>query len=274
MECPSPVLFQPSTDFGMLTRSAITEDDVNDLAGRDTPFQGSEKADQFLMPAALHVLPEHLFGQRVESSAQCRCAVVFVIMGHGGAAPFLQWKPGLRAIKDLNLRFLIDVEDQDVCRRTDIGPDDIAKLLDKGWFVGQLEPSPAMRDKAMHLPDFLNRENRRLCNPPHAARGSMRRFVRRRLQASAAHDCLRRIRGRHARGCLPAPSASTSTIRVRQTYFCGVLRSLARTSSRCRLISQREPEILLRMARHTQVHTNGQGILGLFRFSQATIFLI
>lgn len=48
------------------------------------------------MPVALHALPEHLSGQHTEGKKQRRCAVAFAIMGHGGAAPLLQWKTSIQ----------------------------------------------------------------------------------------------------------------------------------------------------------------------------------
>jgi len=47
----------PVLGFGVRVRGVIVEDNVNDSAGRDIPFQDVEEVDEFLMPVTLHVLP-------------------------------------------------------------------------------------------------------------------------------------------------------------------------------------------------------------------------
>ena len=47
---------EPLADFRVLVGGVIVENRVNNLAGRN-PLRGVEKADELLMPMALHVRP-------------------------------------------------------------------------------------------------------------------------------------------------------------------------------------------------------------------------
>ncbi len=52
--------------------------------------------------------------------------------------------------------------------------------------------------------------------------------------------------------CVPSPSALSSTMRARQTCFCGVFRSATRASSRRRSEAESEKEIPLRIPPDSQ----------------------
>ncbi len=97
-------------DFGMLVGGVVVEHHVDRLAGRHLALDGIEKADEFLMPVALHAAPDDLAFEHVEGGEQGGGAVALVIVGHRGAAPFLHRQPGLGAVERLDLAFLVDAE--------------------------------------------------------------------------------------------------------------------------------------------------------------------
>jgi hypothetical protein len=70
-----------------------------------------------------------------------------VVVGHGPGPALLQGKTWLGAIQGLDLRLLIDAEDDGVSWRIDIKADDVADLGRKIGIVGQLEGSDAVRAK-------------------------------------------------------------------------------------------------------------------------------
>lgn len=73
-------------------------------------FDLVEKADEFLMPVALHVAPQHLAGQHVQRGKERCGAIALIIMGHRLAASLLQRQARLGAVKGLDLRLLIDAQ--------------------------------------------------------------------------------------------------------------------------------------------------------------------
>ena len=67
------------------------------------------------------------------------------MVGHGSGAALLQRQSGLSAVKSLNLALFVDRQDDGVCGRIDIEPDDVAQFVDEARVVGQFELSEAMR---------------------------------------------------------------------------------------------------------------------------------
>ena len=74
---------EPLDDLGRLARGIVIEHDMNHLSRRDLAFYGVKETDELLMPVALHASAEHSAVENVEGSEQRRCAMAFVVMGHG-----------------------------------------------------------------------------------------------------------------------------------------------------------------------------------------------
>ena len=157
VEGPARVTVEPGTDLLVLVGGVVVEDHVDDLTGRDVALEGVQEADELLMAMVLHVPPEDLAGEHVERREERGRAVALVVVGQGRAAPLPHRQAGLGPIESLNLRLLVDREDQSVGGRTDVEPDDVVQLFDEGGVVGEFELPPAMRGEAVGLPDLLNR---------------------------------------------------------------------------------------------------------------------
>jgi hypothetical protein len=108
----------------------IVEDDMDRLAGRHLTLDGVEKADEFLMPMALHAAADDLAFKDIEGSEQGGGAMALIVVGHGGAAPLLHRQPRLGAVKGLDLALLVEAEHDGVGRRIDIEADDILELAE------------------------------------------------------------------------------------------------------------------------------------------------
>ena len=67
------------------------------LVGRHLALDGIEKADEFLVPVALHAAADDLAFEDIESGEQGGGAVALVVVGHRGAASFLYRQTGLGA---------------------------------------------------------------------------------------------------------------------------------------------------------------------------------
>ena len=74
--------------------------------------------------------------QNIKSREQRGRAIALVIMRHGPGAPLLQRQAWLRAIKRLNLAFLVNTKYQRVVRWVHIETNDILKTRDKLGIVG------------------------------------------------------------------------------------------------------------------------------------------
>jgi hypothetical protein len=74
--------------------------------------------------------------ENVHRGEHSRRAVPFIIMRHGSGATFLQRQSGLGAVERLNLALFVDRQDDGVCGRIDMEPDDIAQFVDEARVVG------------------------------------------------------------------------------------------------------------------------------------------
>ena len=111
---------------------------MDHLVGRHFTLDGIEKADEFLLPVALHAAPDDFAFQDIEGGEQGGGAVALVVVGHGGAASFLHRQTGLGAIRGLDLA-LLKSEHDGVGWRIDIEADHLLELLGEFGIVGELE---------------------------------------------------------------------------------------------------------------------------------------
>jgi hypothetical protein len=78
---------------------------MNELSGRDVALEAVKKAQELLVPVALHALPGDPAVEHVEGSKQCRRAVADVIVRHRPASTPLQRQAGLGSVQGLDLAF-------------------------------------------------------------------------------------------------------------------------------------------------------------------------
>ena len=71
--------------------------------------------------------------------------MALIVVRHGSGAALLQRQSGLCAVKRLNLALFVDRQDDGVCGRIDIEPDDVAQFVDEARIVGQLELAHPVR---------------------------------------------------------------------------------------------------------------------------------
>ena len=143
--------------LGMLVGGVVVDDHVDRLAGRDLALDLVEKADELLMPVALHALADDLALQHVERGEQRRRAVALVVVGHRPAAALLHRQARLGAVERLDLRLLVDRQHQRMLGRIDIEADDVLDLGGELRIVRQLEGAHPVRLEAVRRPDALHR---------------------------------------------------------------------------------------------------------------------
>ena len=123
---------EPGAHLRMLVCGVVVEHGVDHPAGGNLALDRVEEANEFLMPMALHVAPDHRAFEDVQRGEQRGGAVALVVVGHGGAAALLQRQTGLGSIKRLNLRLFVDAEHHRMGGRRDVESDHVAELFREG----------------------------------------------------------------------------------------------------------------------------------------------
>ena len=219
MEDKAGMTIEPGPRLGMLMRSVIVEDHMNDPADRDLGLDRVQKADEFLVPVTLHAAPNDLTIEHVEGGEQGCGAVSFIVMRHrAGAAP-LQRQSGLGAVESLDLALLIDREHDGMRRGINVKPNDVAQLGGELRVGGQCVVSPggsswmsAITRSATCGPKGGMREGRVLSRRSPSMPSRMKRSCQRHTQV------LLLLVGRMI-STVPRPATVSRMIRARQTCF-------------------------------------------------------
>ena len=246
-----------SWTLSFFMRGVVVENDVDRFVFRHLALDPVEEADDLLMAMALHVLPDNCSVKHVERCEQRGCAMPLVIVGHGARTALLHRQAGLGAVERLDLRLLVDGQDHRMSRRIDIEADDLGELFGENRIVRQFEAAPSMRCKAMRLPNLLHRRDGQPDDLGHRTRRPVGCFVQRRVCVNrtisatrsrgtgvlpggrvlsrsrpSTPSCIKRSCQRHTQvfdlpvaamiAEVPRPSLLSSTIRARQTCFCGL----------------------------------------------------
>ena len=118
-------------------------------------------------------------------------------MRHRAGPSLLHRQAGLRAVESLDLRLLVDREDDSMGRRVDVKADHIADLAGELRVAAELEGSQPVRRQAVGAPDLLHRADCQAGDLGHGPAGPVRRLARRR--AKRPFDQPRRNRDRDRR---------------------------------------------------------------------------
>src|SRR5512134_3841808 len=240
---------------------------MNDLACRHLRLDGIEEADELLMPMALHAAADDGTFQDIQCGEQRGRAVALVVVGHRAGSAFLHRQAGLGAVERLNLALFVHRQHDRMRRRVDIEADHVLNLSAN---FGSLESlnwrtrcgaRPWLRQmrctEEMLIPVALaiaaavqwvaspggspavNSTTRAITV---LSKGSLRdgRVLSRSRPSTPApmnRSCQRQITDLLLPVCrmsaaVPSPSAVKSTIRARQTCFCGLFRLATIAASR------------------------------------------
>lgn len=169
---------EPLLDLVLLVCGIVVENYVDRLILGHFALDPIEEADELLIAVTLHVLPDDGSVEYVECSEQRGRAVALVVVGQRAGAPLLHRQTWLGTIESLYLRLLVDRQDHRMGRRIEIKTDDIGEFFGECRIVRQLEAAPAMRSKAMRLPDRLHCRNGKPDRLGHRARSPVGRLMR------------------------------------------------------------------------------------------------
>jgi len=172
------VLLQPGFDRRVLMGGVIVADDLQGELLRRLTVQPLKEFQPLFV-----AMPRHRLGnlrpiQRVQGCEQCGCPVPLVVVGHRAAAALLQRKPRLASVQGLDLRLLIDTQDDGVIWRIQIQAHDFHQLLFKMGIITDLETHDTMRFEAVLFPDATHRAFTHACGPCHRSPAPVRRILR------------------------------------------------------------------------------------------------
>ena len=186
-------------------------------------LDGVEKLTEFSGPMSLKKLPNdaaRLDFQRGEERVRAMAAIVMraaldlpgshrqqraravqgcFSVGKTAPRPGSHRQQRARAVQGLNLRLLIDAQDERVIRGMEIQPNNITDLLDEQRISRQLEPLGPMRLQAKGSPDAVHGTTAHPACPCYGARAPVRRVRGHRFQGLGDDPFNGRIRHRARR---------------------------------------------------------------------------
>ena len=225
MERPSRVVRKPFEDLGMFVGSVIVDDGVDDFAGRHVPFDGVEKANEFLMPMLLHAASDDRPIKNIQRGKERRRAITLVVMGHRSAFSRLERQARLSAVERLDLAFLVDGDDDGVSRRIHVKANDVLDLLGEFGIVGAFERAQAVGLKTMSRPQALDGSKRNVERLGHRAAGPMGglsgRFRTGQLQHFRDGLCGQRRLAGFARLVMQEPINTLLAVSLLPAPYCG-----------------------------------------------------
>ena len=148
---------EPGPNLWVLVYGIVIKDDVDGFVRWNLGVDHVQKADEFLVPVALHIAPDNGPVEDIQGGKEGCGSIAFVVVGHGAQTSFFHRQARLGTVKRLDLAFLIDRQDDGVGWRIDIEANDIAQFGDKIRIAGELELPIAVRLQAMRSPDAPDR---------------------------------------------------------------------------------------------------------------------
>ena len=156
MEDPARVIGEPLFDLGMFVGGVVVGDGMDNPAGPDRTLDGAEELDELLVGVARHAAADDRPVEDVEAGEQGGGAVALIIMGHGAAFAGFHRQAGLGAVERLDLRFLVDRDDDGMNGRVHVVANDIFDLFSKSRVGGGLEGADPVRLKMVCLPERVS----------------------------------------------------------------------------------------------------------------------
>ena len=153
-------LGQPAVDQGRLVSSVVVQDEVDVDIGGNATFDLVEEASELHTTVPAVATPGYLPGGNVESGEQGGRAVAGVVVRTPFHLPGSHRQKRLLPVESLDLRLLVDTQDDGVLRWVQVETDDIAHFLDEERVGRDLERLDPMRLEREGLPDAANRSRR------------------------------------------------------------------------------------------------------------------
>ena len=177
---------KPALDRRCLVGRGVVEHDVHVEMGRHRVVDQVQEAAELLGAMPRRHLRDHLPGGDVERGVEVGGAVAEVVVALSRRHARHQRQNRRRAVERLDLRLLVDAQDDRGLGRIEIEPDDVAHLVDELRIRRELERLALMRLQREYPPDPADRALAHPGRGRHRARRPVRRV--RRLLLERLHD--------------------------------------------------------------------------------------
>src|SRR5262249_29849246 len=157
MNMPSRAACQPVTNQRRLVRGVVVHDQVYVEVGWHIRFDLVEELAEFARSVAGEALADDAAGGNVEGGEERCRAMARVVVAPPSRLAEAHWQHRLTAVERLDLRLLVDTEDDGLGWRRDIEADDVADLRHELRVGRKLERLQAVRLQAEGTPDALHR---------------------------------------------------------------------------------------------------------------------
>ena len=147
------VFFKPMFDVGMRMRAVVVQDQMKIQPAWRLAVEVAHKLQEFLVPMTRITGADNRPLQHVERCKQRCRPVTLVVTGHRSTATFFHRQPRLGPVQGLNLRLLINAQNQRFLGGIQIKPDDVGQLFHEPLIFRHLERLDPVRLKSMRLPD-------------------------------------------------------------------------------------------------------------------------
>ncbi len=151
------VIGQPSFHIRMLMRSVVVQNQVHVKIVSHGCVDVIEKRDELFVSMARQALADDRSIQNVERGKQRGGAVAPIVMCLPFGKSTLHRQDWRCPVKRLNLRFLVNAQNQRLPRRAHIKPNNITNFLGELRIGRELERRHAMRLQTMLVPNTRNR---------------------------------------------------------------------------------------------------------------------
>jgi hypothetical protein len=122
-------LGQPGTNFDVLVGAVVVDDQVDVEILRDGLLDLAEEAEELLVPVARPALGQHLPRGHVERREQGCGAVTDGVVGDALDLPQTHGQQRLTPVQSLDLRLLIDAEDDRLVGRVEVEADEVPNFF-------------------------------------------------------------------------------------------------------------------------------------------------
>lgn len=164
----------PTMDHLGLVRAVVVHDQVHVEVGGHLAVDKIEELAELAGSVAAMAGSDHLSSRNIQRREQRRSAVAHVVMRSALDLAGSHGKQGLGAIESLDLRLLVDAQDQRSLRRSQVQAHDVADFLDEERIAGKFEGLRPMRFEAECAPDSSDGHVAHADALGHGARAPMR----------------------------------------------------------------------------------------------------
>src|SRR5450759_1383436 len=181
-------LDQPALNSGSFMSTVVVEDQMDIELWRHLRIDLVEELAKLKRTVSATKLTDDLASLSVQSGEQRSRTVALVIMSPAFCLSWAHGQNWLRAIQSLNLRLLVNAQDQRLIWGIHVKPNYISYFVDEQWIPGKFESLAAVRGQSRGAPHSLDTATTQAASRRQRAVAPVRCIRRRRLQRHGQHS--------------------------------------------------------------------------------------